>query len=117
MHAGLSIAPRVFRYAKMLFVAILLLGPLSASVAVTFDASSSSSAPSGTSSFTFNHVLGSGGNRLLVCTVALSTPTSTITQFYPTVTFGNVPMTPIAQSPGSSQNNPRVEGIIYWGER
>ncbi|MES2392517.1 MAG: glycosyl hydrolase family 28 protein [Acidobacteriota bacterium] len=85
-----------------------------ASASITLDATSSTTAASPATTFTFNHVLGAGGNRLVVCTVAMSNPTTAFTQAAPTVTFGGVTMTEVAQAPGSAQNSPKVEGAMFW---
>jgi polygalacturonase len=81
---------------------------------VQLDATSVQTEPAGTFSFTFAHVLGNGGNRLVVCTVAMSNPTTSFTQAAPSVSFGGVAMTAVAQAPGSSQNSPKVEGEMFY---
>ena len=103
---------RAFPCFATLFSLAALAVPARASI--TLDATSYTAAASPATTFTFNHVLGAGGNRLVVCTVAMSNPTTGFTQAGPTVTFGGVMMTAVAQAPGSSQNTPKVEGEMFW---
>ncbi len=93
----------------------LLVSASALSAQVTFDAGSMGTTSAlGVTSLSFNHTLGTGGNRLVVCTVSISAPSTGFTQVVPTVTYGGVTMTPVAQAPGSSQNTPKIESEMFW---
>src|SRR6516162_3541461 len=74
---------------KAVAVAVLAacLEGVPASAAITKDAASQQIAAQGTTSVSLNHLLGSGTNRLVVCGVQISNPTSAVTNYSPTVTF------------------------------
>jgi polygalacturonase len=85
--------------------------------AVTVDYTSSATAATGTTAFTFQHNLGSSGsNRLVVCSVDIADPTTAVTNVTPTVTFGGVAMTaiPLSQAPGVGQNTSKIESEMFY---
>ena len=51
--------------------------------AITVDTTSFQLAGSGSTSMSFNHVLGAGANRLVVCGVAIATPDAAIAPITP----------------------------------
>jgi hypothetical protein len=114
MQAACLLIQRHLSRLLLLLFGTLLLSAAPLSGQVIFDASSNQSAATGSTTVTFQHVLGSGGNRLVVCTVALSNPTTGFTQITPTVSFGGVAMTPVAQAPGSAQSSPKIETEMFW---
>ncbi|MDR3735730.1 MAG: glycosyl hydrolase family 28 protein [Acidobacteriaceae bacterium] len=87
-----------------------------ASAAITVDASSQQIAATGTTSFGFNHTLGTGSNRLVVCSVQIANPTTAVTNVTPVVTFGGFTMTAIAasQAPGTGQNTSKIESEMFY---
>ena len=85
--------------------------------AVTWDANSSAIGTVGTTSLSFNHVLGVGSNRLVVCGVQIANPTTAIANTTPTVTFDGFPMTAIggSQAPTSAQSNTsKIESEMFY---
>lgn len=84
-----------------------------AAAAVTADATSGTTAAVGTQSFSFNHVLGTGANRLVVCSVQIANPAASVSLVTPTLTFGGQTMTAIAasQSPTSST---KIESEMFY---
>ena len=104
---------------KAVAVAVLAacLEGVPASAAITKDAASQQIAAQGTTSVSLNHLLGSGTNRLVVCGVQISNPTSAVTNYSPTVTFAGFPMTKIAGSQSPSQTDAttnKIESVMFY---
>jgi polygalacturonase len=92
-----------------------------ASANITPDATSQSylSIPnpaSGTTSFSFNHTLNAGSNRLVVCSVQVSTPNGNETSYQPVVTFNGIQMTAIssAQYPPTTSGTSKIESDMFY---
>ena len=97
----------------------MLLAALSASAAVTFDASSNSGTTSNTGNTTvsFSHTLGTGSNRLVVCEVAIANSTAQA-NVHPVITFGGATMTEITGSLGSGSpfgsGTSKIESELFY---
>jgi polygalacturonase len=107
------------------FVAVAMAGCFAAAPAfadIVVDKSSQAFVPiadpsAGTTTFTFNHSLGSGSNRLVVCSVQVSTPNGYETSYKPVVTFNGIQMTaiPTAQYPlTTSSTTSKIESDMFY---
>jgi uncharacterized repeat protein (TIGR02543 family) len=86
----------------------LLFSGAAAQAAITLDATSTQTGPAGATSLTWNHMLGSGGSRMVVCGVtfgyndtALASPLAPA----PSMTFDGVAMTASVQAPTHAQSS------------
>jgi hypothetical protein len=89
-------------------------GAVGAAGQVTKDASSFVTAASGSTTATFNHVLGTGTARLVVCGVTISSPTTGIAAQTPTVTFGGVAMHAVSTSQIVSGSASKIESEMLY---
>jgi len=92
----------------ILLLAASLSGTLCASASITLDATSTQTGPAGTTSLTWNHTLGSGGNRMVVCGVALGYNDAAMAAplaSSPTMTFDGLPMTSAIQAPTHAESS------------
>ena len=110
MLRGLTVGYRSMSRVAMLSLAALLFPSVSASASIALDATSSQTGPAGTTSLTWSHVLGSGGNRMVVCGVtlgyndtALAIPTANTA--LASMTFDGVAMTMATQAPTHAQSS------------
>ena len=93
----------------------LAVGLVGASGQITKDAVSSQTAAVGSTSISFNHVLGAGANRLVVCGVAIATPDTAVAVIVPTMTFAGQAMTFIAEAPTHAQApTSKVFGAFFY---
>lgn len=100
MHAGVSAALRSFRSLKLVSAALVLLGAMPATAAITQDNTSTAVGLAGATSLMWNHTLGSGGNRMVVCTVAMGYNDTALTSpITVSMTFNGMAMTSAVQSP------------------
>ncbi len=91
-----------------------LAGTLSAGAAVTFDASSSQTGGA-VSSISWSHTLGAGANRLVVCEVAISNPSTAVAYSNPVVSFGGVTLTAIAGSLAPASGSSKIQSQLFYG--
>lgn len=104
----LPVRLRAISSVAMMFLAAFLFSGRTAFASIALDATSTQTGPAGTTSFTWTHVLGSGGNRMVVCGVtfgyndaALASPLSPA----PSMTFDGVAMTASVQAPTHAQSS------------
>jgi len=118
MHIALPATHRAISRIKRGLLALPFLCALPACAAVQLDATSSQVAAQGATSLSWSHVLGSGGNRMIVCGVtfgyndtAVNAPLSPS----PTMTFNGVAMTPAIQAPTHAQSSTaKIFSQIYY---
>jgi hypothetical protein len=84
-----------------------------ASAQVTKDASSVMTAAALSTAVTFNHVLGTGSNRLVVCGVAISNPTTAQAPQIPAISFGGVAMHAVAATQIGAGSTTKIEGEMW----
>jgi len=103
-----AVGHRLVTHTVLAFLWIFLLSALPSSASIALDATSTSLAGAGATSLSWTHVLGSGGNRMVVCGVtfgyndtALSSPLNPA----PSVTFDGVTMTASVQAPTHAQSS------------
>jgi Glycosyl hydrolases family 28/MBG domain (YGX type)/Divergent InlB B-repeat domain/Bacterial Ig domain len=108
MLRALTVGYRSISRVAMVSLASLLLPCLPAIASIALDTTSSQTGPAGSTSLTWTHVLGSGGNRMVVCGVtfgyndtAVAAPLSPA----PSMTFDGVAMTPSLQAPSHAQSS------------
>lgn len=113
VHGLLSTTSRVKKLAAMGAAAFMLAG-LPAHASYPVDATSSTTAAS-TNTTTFNHTLGTGNNRLVVCGVQTSNPTTGLPFSTPTITFGGKTMNviPNTQAP-TSGSSVKIETVMFY---
>jgi hypothetical protein len=112
--APLSAPLRPFRVLQLLVAGLTLFGSSSAVASVTFDASSSQTGAA-VSSITWSHVLGAGGNRLVVCEVSVSNPSTAVAYTNPVVSFGGVTLTPISGSLAPASGTSKIQSQLFYG--
>jgi polygalacturonase len=84
---------------------------------ITFDGKSQGIGTAGATSVSFSHVLGAGSDRLLVCGVQISNPTTNVVNVTPTVTFNGIAMTaiPSSQAPSTSEaTTGKIESEMFY---
>src|ERR1035437_837183 len=108
MLRGLTVGYRSTSRMAMLSLAAFLFPYMPASASIALDATSTQTGPAGTTSLTLSHVLGSGGDRMVVCGVtfgyndtALASPLNPA----PAMTFDGVAMTASIQAPTHAQSS------------
>ncbi|WP_420238540.1 InlB B-repeat-containing protein [Telmatobacter bradus] len=69
---------------------------LPANASITFDSASGTDATVGATALSFTHTLGTGSNRLVVCSVQIADYTAALALDTPTVTYGGIGMTAIS---------------------
>jgi hypothetical protein len=108
MLRGLSVRFRATSRVAMVFLAAFLFSGLPALASIALDATSTQTAPASTTSLSWNHVLGSGGNRMVVCGVTFGyndTAQASPLSPAPTMTFDGVAMTASVQAPTHAQSS------------
>jgi Divergent InlB B-repeat domain len=108
MFRGLSVRLRVISRVAMVFLAAFLFSGVPAFASIALDATSTQTAPAGATSLSWNHVLGSGGNRIVVCGVTFGyndTAQASPLSPAPTMTFDGVAMTSAIQAPTHAQSS------------
>lgn len=106
MHFPVRGAFRPFRPFKIFALAALIAGAVTASASITVDATSTQVGAQGTTSLTWSHTLGSGGNRMVVCAVSMGyNDTALASPIAPSMTFNGVAMTASIQAPTHAQSS------------
>ncbi len=120
MLRALTVGFRPISRVAMVSLASFLFPCLPAMASIALDATSTQTAPAGSTSLTWTHVLGSGGNRMVVCGVtlgyndtALAIPTTNTA--LASMTFDGVAMTMATQAPTHAQSSTSkiVSEIFY----
>jgi uncharacterized repeat protein (TIGR02543 family) len=115
-------ARRSVPWVASLCVVLFFFGSLPAFAVVQLDATSTQVATQGATSMSWNHTLGSGANRMIVCGITLgyndtaqSTQPTTPASAYPSMTFNGVAMTLAVDAPLHSQSSTsKVESLIFY---
>jgi len=96
MYSGLTNSRFSVCRCVMLTLAAFLCSSLAASATITEDATSTQTGATASTTLTWNHTLGTGYNRAVVCTFAIANTDALIAPIVPTsMTFGGVAMTPV----------------------
>ena len=106
MFAAVQKVLRSPRVCAPLALAALLLGASSASASISLDATSTQVGTPGATTLNWTHTLGSGGNRMVVCTVAFGyNDTAISSPIAPSMTFNGVAMTAAVQAPTHAESS------------
>lgn len=108
---------RSFRRMAFVCSAVSLLAAVNGprAMAASFDAASYGTAASGSTTVSFNHTLGTGANRLVVCGVSVGSPDTAVAPITVGVTFGGVAMNLAVQTPTHSQaSTSKISGDLFY---